>query len=900
MRISPLAAVLVLAIPAGAAEPKRAGAEWWSLQPVARTTPAALSDLPTNSNPIDAFVQTKLNDAKLRPAPAADNLTLVRRVTFDLTGLPPTPSEIDDYLSDASTGAYEKVIDRLLASTAYGERWARHWLDVVRFSESHGFEYDRLRDHAWRYRDYVIHSLNADKPYADFVREQIAGDVLSPATRDGVIATGMLVAGPFDQAGQISASATVRGKAREDELEDILGTVSQTFLGVTLNCARCHDHKFDPYTARDYYRLKAVFDGVFPDDRPAYTPDELKTREASAARLDRQLSEARSRIATLEAAARTRVLSNRNPSTVDRETMLPKPIARWTFDSDGKDSIGSLDAELKGGATIARGRLIVDGKKAFAETSVLAHDLTAKTLEAWVALPTLKQGGGGVMSVQALDGRMFDAIVFGERKPLRWIAGSESFIRTKDLTGPEENAKPDDLVHIAITYAVDGRIAIYRNGRPYGDSYVPEVSPRPVTFKAQEAQVVFGLRHTGGANAFLHAEIDEARLYDAALTAEQVLASYRAGIERITPDELRAAMSEAERKDYRAGEHEADRLEAELRNLRRPDLTYAANPKQPGPTLFLKRGDIEKPGDPVTPGSPVVVKGPPPVDLAADSRERDRRRRFAEWIVHPDNPLTWRVMINRVWQHHFGDGLVRTPNDFGLNGERPSHPELLDWLAARFRDSSGELKELHRLILTSATYRRSSAFDPKAAAVDADNRLLWRHSPQRLEAEAVRDAMLAVSGKLNRMAGGPSARPFRVENFNSAFYILFDEDRPEFNRRAVYRMSVNSAKDPVLDVLDCPDPSVKTPRRNATTTPLQALTMMNNPFVDRMARSFAERVQREVGADVGAQVSLAYRLSVGRIPTQDEHARSATVARDAGLKAVCWALLNSSEFAYVK
>jgi Protein of unknown function (DUF1553)/Protein of unknown function (DUF1549)/Concanavalin A-like lectin/glucanases superfamily len=900
MRISPLAAAVVLALSAGAAEPKRAGLDWWSLRPITRPTPPTLSDLPPESNPIDAFVRAKLNDAKLRSAPSADKLTLIRRVTFDLTGLPPTPSEIDDYLADSSPTAYEKLIDRLLASPAYGESWARHWLDVVRYSESHGFEYDRLRDHAWRYRDYVIRSLNADKPYADFVREQIAGDLISPVTREGVIATGMLVAGPFDQAGQISASPTVRGKAREDELEDILGTVSQSFLGVTLNCARCHDHKFDPYTARDYYRLKAVFDGVFPGDRPAYTPDELKIREATAARLDHQLNEARSQIAALESAARLRVISKRDPAAAERDSSLAKPIARWTFDGDGKDSVGSLHAELRGGATFARGRLVVDGKKAFAETPPLSRELTAKTVEVWVALPMLKQGGGGVMSVQSLDGRTFDAIVFAERKSLRWMAGSESFIRTKDLTGPDESAKPEELVHVAIAYGADGRIAVYRNGRVYGESYISEVSPRPVTFKAKEAQIVFGMRHTGGANAYLHGDIEEARLYDAALSAEQVLASYRAGVERITPGELRAAMTERERNEYATAEQEANRLDAELRILRRPDLAYAANPKQPGPTMLLKRGDIEKPGDPVTPGSPAAVKGPPAIDLAADSPEAERRRRFADWVVHPDNPLTWRVIANRVWQHHFGDGLVRTPNDFGLNGERPTHPELLDWLAARLRDSGGGLKALHRLIITSATYRQSSAFDAKSAAIDADNRLLWRYSPRRLEAESVRDAMLATSGKLNRAAGGPSARPFRVENFNSAFYIQFDEDRPEFNRRAVYRMNVNSAKDPVLDVLDCPDPSVKTPRRNATTTPLQALTMMNNPFVDRIARSFADRVQIEAGKDVNSQVLLAYRLALGRDPSRDERDRAAKVARDAGMKAVCWAIFNSSEFAYVR
>jgi hypothetical protein len=286
--------------------------------------------------------------------------------------------------------------------------------------------------------------------------------------------------------------------------------------------------------------------------------------------------------------------------------------------------------------------------------------------------------------------------------------------------------------------------------------------------------------------------------------------------------------------------------------------------------------------------------------LPADAPEGERRRRFAEWVIHPDNPLAWRVIVNRVWQHHFGEGLLRTPNDFGFNGDRPAHSELLDWLATYFRESGGRLKALHRLIVTSATYRQSPGFDPKAAEVDPNNRIVWRFAPRRLEGEAVRDAMLAASGKLNRESGGPSARPFRVETFNSAFYLPFDEDRPEFNRRSVYRMNVTSSRDPVLDVLDCPDPSVKTPRRNATTTPLQALTLMNNPFADRMARSFAERIRREAGDQPKDQVMLAYRLALGRPPSAREQDRATKVIRDAGLKPLCWALLNASEFVYVR
>jgi hypothetical protein len=879
--------VLLTLVQIAGAEPPRAGPNWWSLQQVLAPKLHQGASARDRAHPIDLFIKAKLDLAGLKSAPSADNLTLIRRVTFDLTGLPPTPNEIDDFLSDRSFDAYERLIDRLLASPAYGERWARHWLDIVRFSESHGFEYDRLRDNAWNYRDYVIRSFNSDKPYAQFVREQIAGDVLPDTTIDGIVATGMLVAGPYDQAGHGSRSATIRAKTREDELEDLLGTVSQTFLGVTLNCARCHDHKFDPYTAKDYYRLKAIFEGAIPGDRKLLLKGGESINDA-VIRIDSQLGKLLEQQERLENKARERI-----PKSKSNNKSLPRPIARWTFDEDGRDSVGQLHAELKNGASIARGRLILDGKKGHAESAALDRDLKAKTFEAWVALSTLKQRGGGVIGVQSLDGTVFDSIVFAEQKPLHWLAGSDFFKRTRDVNGSDETAKRNELVHIAISYAADGRIAIYRNGRPYGDPYTPDDSKSPVTFTAKKSQIIFGMRHKGGGNAWLEGEIEEARLYDSALTPEQLLASYKAGVASISLEDLRAAMSDVDRRTHRANEKLIAELESELAKLRRPPMTYAINPKEPEPTLFLKRGDVEKPGDAVTPGSPATVKGPPAVDLPEDAAEADRRRAFADWVAHRDNPLTWRVIVNRIWQHHFGEGIVRTPNDFGFNGERPTHPELLDWLAATFRDSGGQLKPLHRLIVTSDTYRQSSTFDPKAAELDAENRLLWRFAPRRLEAEAIRDAMLAASGKLNREAGGPSFRPFRIETFNSAFYIPFDEDRPDFNRRSIYRMNVTSARDPVLDVLDCPDPSVKTPKRNTTTTPLQALTMMNNAFTNRMAKSFAERIEKEA-ENAAEQVTLAYRLSLGRNPTAAERNRAEKVVREVGLRALAFGVATES------
>ncbi len=584
----------------------------WVLRPLVSPEVPKVHSASWLSDPIDAFILARLELNGLSPAPPADRLTLIRRATFDLLGLPPTPREIDAYLADPSPAAYESLIDRLLASPHYGERWGRHWLDVARFAESNGFEHDRIRDHSWHYRDYVIRSLNADRPYRQFVREQIAGDVLDPVTREGIIATGFLVAGPWDEANQLQQSSTMRQRAREEELEDMVAAVGQVFLGLTVNCARCHDHKFDPVPQRDYYRLKAALEGVLHGSRPI---------------------------------------------------------------APGADPNGST-----------------------------------------------------------------------------------------------------------------------------------------------------------------------------------------------------------------------------------PPLAYAARPNRtPPPTFLLNRGDVEKPGRRVAAGGlSAVVYPTADFGLADDAPEAERRRRLADWLAHPANPLTARVIVNRVWHYHFGTGLVATPNDFGNNGDRPSHPELLDWMTFNFLADGTRLKALHRRIMLSSTYRQASRFDARAVDIDADDRLLWRYPSRRLEAEAIRDAMLRSSGELNTQMDGPSFRPFKLIVFNSNFYQLNDPIGPEYNRRTVYRININSAKDPLLETLDCPDPSVKTPRRAVTTTPLQALGLMNDSFVLRQARCLAVRVQAEAGSDVGRQVDRAYRLTIGRPPNDSEVERASALVREAGLDNLAWVLFNASEFLYLR
>lgn len=870
-----------------------AGLDWWSLQPVKRPPVPPVKNPGWVRTPVDAFILARLEKDGLKPTPEADRAKLLRRATFDMHGLPPTPEEIDAFVNDKAPDAWDKVIDRLLASPRYGERWGRQWLDVARFGESNGFEYDKIRDHAWPYRDYVIRAFNEDKPYADFVKEQLAGDVLG--TPDGIVGSGFLVCGAYDDVGAMAPSPGVRARSREEMMEELVGTVSQTFLGLTLNCARCHDHKFDPLTQTDYYRVRAVFEGVYPGNRSVYTAEQQRILTAEAEKKRQAIATLEKQLTRLEDNARARVARTEVPPG----EKSPLPTARWTFAKDGIVEQGQPGATLEGGAVIRRGRLVLDGKTAFLRTEALDRPLSARTLEAWVTLANLNQRGGGVLSIETADGQVFDALVFGERQPGHWIAGSNGYVRSRDLGGEAETAKPDELIHLAATYGEDGRIAVYRNGVLYGAAYTP--FPKPITFPAQGARFLLGKRHTGGGNPYFAGEIAEARYYDRALTGEEVAASFKAGPNIIPLGELLKAMLDSERETHARLTEELTKARAMAVTTFKAQQVYAVTPKQPpGPTRLLQRGDLEQPREVVAPGGVAALTSPPAFELAADAPEGERRRRFAEWVVHPENPLTARVLVNRIWHGHFGRGLVGTPNDFGFNGERPSHPELLDWLAADFVAKGGSIKELHRLILRSAVYRQGATFQAEAAKQDAEARLLWRFPPRRLEAEAVRDAMLFTSGQLNETRGGPGFRPFTTKSFNSYFYDLTDPISPEFNRRTIYRIVVHSAKDPFLDAFDCPDPGTKTPKRSITTTPQQALGLMNNAFVWRQADALTVRVRKEAGDDVTGQTQRVFRLLLGREARADEVGPAGELVKMHGLRHLCWVLYNSSEYLYLR
>jgi hypothetical protein len=869
---------------------KRAGYDWWSLRPVVRPAMPAIRTAGWVRTPVDAFVLAKLEASGLGPAPEADRRTLIRRLSYDLLGLPPAREEVEAFVRDPDPMAYEKLVDRLLASPHYGERWARHWLDVVRFGESNGFERDLPRTTAWPYRDWVVRAFNDDLPYTEFVQLQLAGDMLRPDNPAALTATGFLVAGPHDTV--VPSSDVMRKGMQQDELEDLLGTVGQSFLGLTVNCARCHDHKFDPIAQKDYYRLAAALSGAQPGER-----DVLPAKDVRLTRLQEQIDELARQRQAMDDPARRAVLAAREAKHA--KTPVPQPLAEWDFTTDLKDHVGGLHGTRFGEAKADRSGLRLDGKTGYVLTEPLQRDLGEKTLEVWARLDNLTQRGGGVIGVQSRDGVLFDALVFGEQEEGRWMAGSNFFKRTESFHAPAETQATRELVHMALVYGADGTISAYRNGQPYGKPYR---SSGLATFKAGEAQMAFGVRHTpSGSNKMLAGLLVRARLHERALTADEVAAS--AGVlSDFVPEADLVAMLSAEQRAQRLDLlDQTTRLQAERERIRATLVTkvYAVVSQQPGPSHVLLRGNVADPGEPVTPGGLAALPGAE-WQLKGDAPERDRRLSLARWITKADNPLLPRVMVNRLWHYHFGIGLVDTPNDFGFNGGRPSHPELLDWLAAEFVHQGWSVKAMHRTLVLSATYRQESRPRADARKIDAGNRLLWCRSPQRLEAEAVRDAMLSVSGQLDPAIGGRGFQDFKSVFFKGTqFYEPVEQVGPEFARRSLYRMWARGGRNPFLDTFDCPDPSTTTPRRAVTTTPLQALTLLNNAFALHAADAFADRLRRTAGDDESRQIALAYEFAYGRAAEEKEIALARPFVTKHGLAAFCRLIFNSNEFIHV-
>ena len=1188
---------------------------WWSLQPVQKTQPPAVKNAAWSQHPVDHFLLAEMEKRGLKPTADADPRMIVRRLTFALTGLPPTPEEVADFVResfatpdhDADTparnasvrkgvsapqAAIERATDRLLASPRFGERWARHWMDLVRYAETHGSEGDPEIPEVWRYRDYLIRAINADVPVDQLIREHIAGDLL-PNPRmnrddrfdESILGTAHLRL--VEHGFQPVDTRDEQVKVTDSQID----VAMKAFQGLTVSCARCHDHKFDAISQRDYYALA----GIFESSRPAMVtidPPELLAKNKAeltalkekirgtlfdawkdaphriAARLlaehepdaraiaaAEKVSALEKQIAALEQAARGRVSSKQDKPNV---STAPRPLARWSFNNDTRDSAGTLHGELLGGAKFANGRLVLNGADACFRSAPLQRDLREKTIEAWVSLATLDQRGGGVITVEDTKGGVFDSVVFAEKEAQHWVAGSNNFRRSQSSGGPAETAKPGELVHVAATYRADGTIAVFRNGELYGQSW-KSPTESPILFAAGGAHILLGKRHTPGGKAFFAGEIEEARLYAQALAPADILASFRAGPDADAMDaaELSKALAPEERsrhealtrdlatareahraltlgsqeKEWRKVQTDAERnpanpfsVWASLRRHSGDDMANAWNalcaaargksteaapagrqwnfskspadfaecfhygtgigpaPGACGDFAVLTSGDSVLSGltpagiatnrisakhngvlttklfrvetdsisvkasggggaqcrlivdgyplgtNPIFPRAQLTKDEPSWLHLdtkyrkgswaylefatTADQTRREKNAKESSWfgvseivchdgdappgeretatasllnhpaprsakelaaryenaiagaldawrastldesqrllldflirhellpvsLAHlgatkpliekyrsleaeipaarhapgvlesaaldaallprgdhlkpgqpvpraflgvfggtpfqtkqsgrlelalamtaPENPLTARVMVNRVWLHLFGRGIVATPDNFGRMGEKPTHPELLDDLAARFAGENWSLKKMIRFLVTTRAFSLSADASPEARERDAANDLLSHARIQRLEAEAIRDSLLAVSGRMDFQMSGPG---------------LANNANGEMLRRSVYLAIRRTALNPFLEVFDAPKPFTTAGRRDATNVPAQSLALLNDRFVIECARTWADRlVAEKADANPEQRIRRMFATAFAREPAGRE------------------------------
>ncbi|MEK0445036.1 MAG: hypothetical protein RLZZ399_357 [Verrucomicrobiota bacterium] len=975
----------------------------WSFQPV---------KVDANSpGSIDAFIDAKLQGVKLSRSPEASRRTLIRRLSYDLVGLPPTPEEIDAFVSDSHPKAYEQLVDRLLASERFGEKWARHWLDVVRFAESHGFEMNQARPNAWPYRDYVIRALNEDKPFDQFVREQLAGDQLGQDA-----ATGFLVGGAMDQVR--SADPVLSANQRADELHDMVSTTAATFLGLTVNCARCHDHKFDPILAKDYYAMTALIQGTRHGERP------MRTQETEE-RL-RQVAALRRELAPVEAALRKvqpyshlgRIVcldDSSDPSTAQRAgvTQIEQPrngepivytagnqrgqagdlgdvvrlpnlgrsYREWSPRSGAGEKLFTWDPRVSGryriwiswsvaadhtlGAKYVMDRdgdlsttgdqkdLAEVNQRTFADgTAAIARekrwsgfflageqDLTPQSV---LLLKTGAKGG-----VHTADLVVFEEVIDdakpGVQPPLRapvvHLANEEHFAPQQAkyvrLTVTKTNGAAACIDELEVFGTRDGgrNLAASQNGTVatasgvflngenpkhqiahvndgvYGNDrswigHAREGSWVQLEFRKPEeiSRIVWSRdrRADPKVRAFedrlaegyrIEVSMDGLEWKMVAHSGDRLGASFRGAVSTIPTI---TKVPEGKVAEVAAWTERRVELLGKIQELSKMPMVYAGVFSQPGPTHRNFRGDPMQPRETVTPGALSLIGKPMALDPSTP--EAERRMALAEWIVDPANPLTARVIVNRLWHYHFGTGLVETPSDFGINGARPSHPELLDWLAHELVTHQWSLKHIHRLIVLSGAYRQSSDFRYDAAQVDSGSRLLWRFPPRRIDAEAVRDTILAVSGQLDLKMGGPGFDLFEPNQNYVKVYVTKKTYGPSEFRRMVYQSKPRTMLDDLFGVFDCPDAGQPAPKRNASITPLQALNLLNSDFSLQQSGFLAERLVREAGKEPADQVKRAYQLAFGRVPTPEEVEEGVRFITQSELSLFCRALLNSNEF----
>lgn len=885
-----LVATLGAAPPTGLNESNRHSApqseDWWSLRPLKRPQiqTVAAPDA-TVRNPIDSFILAKLAEQQLSQSPEADRPTLIRRLSFDLIGLPPSPKDVEAFVADTAPNAYDKLVDRLLASSNYGERWARHWLDVVHYGETHGYDKDQPRPNAWPYRDYVIRSLNEDKPYGRFVQEQLAGDVLFPGTRDGFEALGFIAAGPWDLIGHAEVPETKMDGmvARHLDRDDMVSNTIQTFNSLTVQCAQCHNHKFDPIAQEDYYRLQAVFAAV---DRA----DKKYDIDPAVGRQRRSLTE-----------RQTALLARKKELETRRQQRAGTPLVELD------EKIASLEKSAKTSAA-AGYHSNIESKPDIAKWVQvdLGRSLPLKSL----VLHACKDDFNGIG-----DGFGF---------PVRF----------------KVEVSDDPTFQAGVTTVADHTKQDFPNPKlnpvslPVSDRAARHVRITATQLVHRQNDYIFALAELtaltpDGTNVALNATVTALDSIEASPRWQKVnfTDGWYPGIkaeELGNLTELRqrrtnllaAATTQEDNLELTGVEAELTRLKGELEGLPPQSTAYIAavhtgggaftgtggKGGKPRPIRILNRGSIQKPGLEVGPGTIKCLPGlPSSFDLPAEHAEGQRRAALAEWLTRPDNPLTWRSIVNRVWQYHFGRGLVETPNDFGRMGAQPTHPELLDWLAVEFRDGGQSLKKLHKLIVSSATYRQTSASRAAFERLDSNNRYLWRANRRKLEAEAVRDAVLLVAGKLDPRMGGPSFKDFVIEKPEHSphyEYHLHDPEDPKSHRRSIYRFIVRSQQQPFMTTLDCADPSMQVGRRNESLSPLQALALLNNSLMLTMSKHFAAQLEGQ-GGGLPAQVRTAYYEAIGRPPSASEQRDLEDYARQFGLPPLCRVLFNLNAFSFV-
>jgi len=969
----------------------------WSFQPLRARDPPK-SDDPWVRGGIDAFILRKLASRDLKPSKDADRVTLIRRLHLVLHGLPPTPEEIDRFVLDSSSDAYEELVDRALESPRYGERWARHWLDLVRFGETHGFEMNRERPNAWHYRDYVIDAFNSDKPYDVFVREQIAGDAMGAE-----VATGFLVGGPCDQVKSPDINLVLM--QRQDELADMINTTGTTFLGLTLGCARCHDHKFDPISQKDYYAIQAVLAGVEHGDR------DLPPRAASIeerARIEARVSDLKRDLERFLDVARAGVFPIDDSAAAGPRarglTALVAPagrvehaegLARGQRDDPGSASHGPNISDgsytwwtNRPGRFVASYRLLVEGRfrvwiswgSGYVTHSrdaeyVLDRDGRLETAEDQTVIAVVDQQRFSDRSGEPRNTSLFSGVLDGGV----WNLGRDSVIalrcgKTGDaissdllvLEGVGESATDTPSIsphlrpmvrpthNIERVERVDARYVRFTihatNGsEPCIDELEIYSAGENVALASKGARTSSSGNYAGnafhklehindgqygnsrswisntGGRGWVQIELPrvlsidriewardrEGRYKDRLATSYTIEAAVEPGKwRRVASSDDRIPVSWGRRVEvaYRFDRFPAEDAErgrralAELTSTRKrldtvtkPLKVYSGKFKQPGPTHRLYRGEPQAKREEVTPGT-IAALGT--LELAKSSPERMRRVEFAEWITSRENPLTPRVIVNRLWQYTFGSAIVDTPSDFGASGTLPTHPELLDWLATELVRSDWSMKHVQRLILLSSAFRQSGRPREDALRVDVGSRLLWRFPPRRLEAEAIRDSMLRVSGVLDLSMGGPGFSGFEIQLENVRHFFPKKSYGPADWRRMVYMTKVRQEQDSVFGVFDCPDGNQVMPKRSSSTTPLQALSLFNSTFVLQQAALLARRLEKEA-SDGDARVRRGFRLVFGRAAVDDEARDSVAFVEEHGLDAFCRALFNANEFVFV-